>query len=170
MAQKSDGFEVFASAVDIGGPLALTTAVIAIEHRGNGIDAQTVDVKMLKPVQRASDQEALHFAAAEIVDVSIPIPMIPLERIEMFEQRSAIEARQSVRIGGEVRRHPVENDADTGGVQRLDETYQPLGRSELAARSEKAQRLIAPRSAEREFGDRQQFEVREMHFDQIGDE
>ena len=101
MAQEADRLEVFAAAVDVRDPLALAAAVVAIEHRGHGIDAQPVDVKMLQPVQRARDQKALHFAPAEIVDVGVPVVMEALARIEMLVKRGAVEPRQAVRIGWE---------------------------------------------------------------------
>ena len=68
----------------------------------------------------------MNFAAAEVVDVGIPIAVVSFERIEMLVQCSAVEASQTVRIGGEVRWDPVENDADAGGVKRLDKTDQSL--------------------------------------------
>src|SRR6202040_3214657 len=87
--EKSDCFQVFAAAVNVRHPFALTAAVIAIKHRGDGIDAQAVDVKMLQPVKRAGDEEPLHFTAAEIVDVGIPIVMKAFARVEMLIERGA---------------------------------------------------------------------------------
>src|SRR5690242_17749785 len=121
MTQEADRLEVFAAAMDVGNPFAFAAAVVAVEHRGDGVDAQAVDVKMLQPIERARDQEALHLAAAEIVDESIPVLVIALARIEMLVERSAVEAREPMRIGREVSRHPVEDDADAGAVQRIHE-------------------------------------------------
>ena len=131
VAQEADRLEVLAAAVDVGNPFALAAAVVAIEHRGHRIDAQPIDVKMLQPVERAGDQEALHFAAAEIVDEGVPVLMEALARVVVLVERGAVEARQAVRIGREMRRHPIEDDADAGAVAGIDEAAQSLraGRS-----------------------------------------
>ena len=101
MAQEADRLQVFAAAIDVGNPLALLAAVIAIQHRGDRIDPQPVDVEMLQPVHAAGDQEALHFPAAEIVDVGVPVLMESLPRIGMLEQRRAVETGQAMRIARE---------------------------------------------------------------------
>ncbi|OIQ70294.1 hypothetical protein GALL_480960 [mine drainage metagenome] len=47
VAQKSDGFKVLSAAVDIGHPFTLLAAVVAVQHGGDGIHAQTVHAKAL---------------------------------------------------------------------------------------------------------------------------
>ena len=170
MAQEADGFQILAPAVDVRHPFAGVAAVVAIEHRGDRIDAQSVDVEMLEPVQRAGDQEALHLAAAEIVDVGVPVLMEAFARIEMLVERGAVEAREAVRVGREMRRHPVEDDADAGRMQRIDEARKALRRAVARARREQAERLIAPRAAERMLGDRQQLDMGEAHVGEIRDQ
>ena len=91
-------------------------------------------MEVLQPKQRAGDQETLHLAAAEIVDEGIPIVMESLAWIDMLVKRRAVEARKPVRIGRKVRRHPIENDADAGGVQRFDEMLETSRRSIAGAR------------------------------------
>ena len=87
----------------------------------------------------------------------------------MFEERGAVEAGQAVRVGWEMRGDPVEDDTETGGVKRLDETHEVARRSEPAAWCEKAERLVAPRSAEGILGDRQKLDVGEIHFREVRD-
>ena len=141
-------------------------AVVAIEHRGDGIDAQPVDVEMLQPVERAGDQKALHLAAAEIVDAGVPVVVKAFARIGMLVERRAVEARQAVRIGGKMRRHPVEDDADAGARGSAStKRAKPSRRAEAAGRREQAERLIAPGAAERMFGDRHQLDMGEAHLD-----
>src|SRR4051794_35410312 len=112
MTQEADRLQVFASAVDVGYPLAGLAAVVPIEHRGDRIDTQPVDMEMLEPVQRARDQESLHLATAEIVDQCIPVAVEAFARILMLIKRGAVEAHETVRIIGEMRRPPIENDPD----------------------------------------------------------
>ena len=146
MAQKADRFEIFAAAINIRNPFALAAAVVAIEHRGDGVDAQAVDVKMFEPIERAGDQEALHLAAAEIVDVGVPVVMKALARIEMLVERGAVEARQTMRVGRKMRRHPVEDDADAGGVQRIDKAQQPCRRTDSARSARTGRAADSPTS------------------------
>ena len=170
MAQEADRLEVLAPAVDVGHPFAGLAAVVAIEHRGDGIDAQPVDMEMLEPMQRAGDQEALHFAAPEIVDQRVPVLMEAFARILMLVERGAVEPREPMRIGRKMRRHPVEDDADAGGVQRVDEAREAFRRAVARGRREHAERLIAPRSAERMLGDRHQLHMGEAHVGEIRDQ
>ncbi len=78
-------------------------------------------MEALQPMKRARDQEALNLVPAEIIDVSVPVTVKALARIEIFVERSAVEARQAVRVGGKVRRHPVEDQTDVRRVQGIDE-------------------------------------------------
>jgi hypothetical protein len=59
-----DRLEVLAPAVAVRNPLAGFAAVVAVEHRGDRIDAQAIDVEGLDPVERARQQEAGDLAAA----------------------------------------------------------------------------------------------------------
>ena len=170
MTQEADRLEIFAAAMDVRHPFTGIAAVVAIEHRGHGVDAQAVDVEMLEPMERACDQEALHLATAEIIDVGVPVLVEPFARIEMLVERAAVEAGKPVRIRREMRRHPVDQQADAGGMQGIDEAREILGRTIAAAGREQAKRLIPPGAAEGELGDRQQFDMGEAHLDDIGNE
>ena len=49
--EKGDGFSVFLASVGVGQPFALLAGVVEVKHRGDGIDAQTVDVEAIDPVK-----------------------------------------------------------------------------------------------------------------------
>src|SRR5260370_14534124 len=155
MAQEVDGLEVFAAAIYVWNPFTSRRAVVAIEHRGRGIDAQTVDMEILKPMKRARDQEALHFAPPEIVDVGVPVAVETLARIEMLVERGAVEAGQPMRVSRKMRRYPVEDEADTRAVQAIDEAHEAFPGAVPTGWREHAERLIAPGAAERMLRDRQ---------------
>src|SRR4029077_1294223 len=170
MPEKTNCLQVFPAAVDIRYPLALAAAVITIKHRGDRIDAQAIDVKMLKPINRAGDEETLHLAAAEIVDVSIPVGMKAFARIQVLIKRGAVEPRQAVRVSREMGGNPVQNDADAGRMQRIDKARQTLRWAEPSAGREHAERLIAPGAAERMFGHGKKLDVGKFHVDEIGNQ
>ena len=62
LLQERDRVEVLPAAVDVGQPLPLGAGVVEVEHRGDGVDAQAVDVELVDPVQRVGDEEVAHFA------------------------------------------------------------------------------------------------------------
>ena len=66
--QKADGFQIFATAVLVGYPLAVVARIIAVNHRGHGIHAQAVEAEALDPIKCIALQEIFHFGAAEVVD------------------------------------------------------------------------------------------------------
>ena len=82
----------------------------------------------------------------------------------------AVEMREPVRVVREMRRHPVEDDADPGRVRGVDEVGEILRRAEAARRREQRDRLIAPRAVERILGDRQQLDMGEAHIAHVGDQ
>ncbi len=53
--QEADGFDIFLSAVLVGNPLAVLARVVEIEHGGDGVDAQTVDVIPVEPEKSVAD-------------------------------------------------------------------------------------------------------------------
>jgi hypothetical protein len=47
-----DRFQIFATAEHIGDPLSFLAAIVQVQHRGHGIDAQPVYMKLLHPIER----------------------------------------------------------------------------------------------------------------------
>src|SRR3954467_260551 len=124
-------------------------------------------MEMLEPMQRARNQETLHLAAAEIVDECVPVLVESLARVGVLIERGAVETCESVRVAREMRRHPVEDDADAGRMQCVHEARKAFWRAVACRRCEQAERLIAPRSAERMLGNRKQLHMREAHVGEI---
>ncbi len=48
-------------------------AIVAIDHRGHCVDAQSIDAEAFDPVQRISHREVADFAASVVVDQGIPV-------------------------------------------------------------------------------------------------
>ena len=168
--QEGDGLEVFAAAMAIGNPLAVLARVVEIEHRGHRIDAQAVEMIALEPEQRIVDEKARHFLAAKIVDRRVPVRMKALARIFVLIECRAVEAGQPVLIGREMRRNPVEDDADAGAMGRIDEAGKAGRIAEARGRRIEAGWLVAPGRIEGMLGDRQQLDVGEAHVGDIRDE
>ena len=88
----------------------------------------------------------------------------------MLVERFAVEAGECEGILREVPRNPVHDHAEAGLVQAVDEVAQVVGGAEAARRRVVARHLIAPRSAERVLGERQELDVRVAHLGEIVDE
>ena len=89
--------------------------------------------------------------------------MLAAAGVGVLVQRRAVEQPQAVAVAGEVGRHPIENHADAGLVQQVDEIHEVLRRAVAAGGRIMAQRLIAPTGRQRVLVDRQQLDVRVAH-------
>ncbi|MOA20992.1 hypothetical protein D3C78_1414680 [compost metagenome] len=127
VAEEIDGFQVLASTMAVGHPFAGLARVITVKHRGHGIDAQAVDMKVFEPVQRRGQHEAVHFGTPEVVDQGVPVLVKAFQRVLVFIQSGAVETRQAMTVGGEMRRHPVEDHADLRLVAGIDESGEVFG-------------------------------------------
>ena len=164
--QEFDGLEVLAAAELVRQPLAGLARIIEIQHRCDRVDADTVDVKLVDPVQRAADQVVDDFAAAEIEYQRAPVDVLTPSRILVLVERGAVEARQAVLVLREVCRHPVDDHADAVFMESVDEIAKLVGRAETLRRREHADRLVSPGAVERVFRHGQQLDVGEPH---VGD-
>ncbi len=79
----------------------------------------------------------------------------------MLEQVGPVELREGKGVGREVRRDPVEDDADPGAVEAVDECHQLLRVAVAARRREIARRLVSPRPVEGVLHQGQELDVRE---------
>src|SRR5215469_881591 len=115
-AQKADRLEILATTENVGDPLAPTPTVVAVKHRGDGVDPQPVDMKFAQPIECARQQKISNLAAAVVVDQGIPIAMETLPRIGMLVECGAVEAAEPMRIGWKMTRDPVEPQAQSGAM------------------------------------------------------
>ena len=75
----------------------------------------------VEPEASARDQEAADLVTAVVEDPALPLRLHTLSGIRVLVQVGAVELRQREGVGGKVRRHPVEDDADAGAVESVDE-------------------------------------------------
>ena len=144
LAQEFYRLDILAPAMDVGDPFARRTGIVEVEHGGDGIDPEAVDVIALQPEQRRGEKEIGHFAPAVIVDQRVPVAVKSLPGVGVLVERGAVEMPQSMRVGREMRRHPVHDHADAGSMAALDEAGEGLGRAVARGRREEPDRLVAP--------------------------
>jgi hypothetical protein len=161
LAEEEDRLEVLAAAVRVREPLARLAAVVEVEHRRHGVDAEPVDVELAQPVERVRDEEAPHLVAAVVEDERAPVGVLAAARVLVLEERRAVEAPQREVVAGKVRRHPVEDHADARAMERVDEETE-IVRACRSARSVRSSPTPGtPRALERMLRDRQQLDVGE---------
>ena len=133
LSQEVDGVEVLAAAESVGHPLARLARVVEVQHRGDGVDAQPVDVELVEPVEGVGDEEVADLVAAVVEDERAPVGVLALAGVGVLVQRGAVEAGQRPVVAGEVGRHPVDDDADAPLVEVVDEEPEVVGRAEARA-------------------------------------
>lgn len=84
-------------------------------------------MELLEPVQRVRDEEVPHLRVAEVEDERAPVLLLAAARVGVLVQRLAVELREREGVLREVRRDPVDDDADAGAVQRVDEELEVVG-------------------------------------------
>ncbi len=70
--------------------------------------------------------------------------MEALARVGMLVERGAVELHKPVLVHREMRRHPVEDDADAGAMGAIDEARKAVRVAEAGRRRIEAGRLVAP--------------------------
>jgi len=161
VAEKVDGLEILAAAEGVGNPLAGLARVVAVQHRSHPIHPQPVAVVALEPEQGARGQEAAHLVAAVIEDQAAPVRMKTFAGIGVLVQVASIELSQPVGVGREMGWNPVEQHADAGFVEGVDQLHQLLGGPLPVAGREEAGDLVAPGTEKGMLHHRQEFHVRE---------
>ncbi|CAB4849559.1 unannotated protein [freshwater metagenome] len=161
--QEGDGVEVLATAVAIRDPAAGRARVVEIQHAGDRVDAQSVDVELVEPIQRVGDQKVAHLGAPVVEDVRAPVGVLTLTRVGVFVERRAVEAGETPVVLRKVRRNPVDDDTDAAPMQRVDHRLQIVRCAVASRRRVVPADLIAPRPAERMLGHRHQLHVSEPH-------
>jgi len=168
--EEIDGFKIFTAAIAIRDPLTFFTRIVEVEHGGDSVDAKAGDVVFVEPEERVRDKVVADFVAAVIVNERAPIGMSALARVGMFEEMSAVELREAVRIAWEMGRGPIKKDPDAFLVAAVDEVHEIGGSSETACRGVVAERLVAPGAIKRMLHDREKFDVRIAELFDVGDE
>jgi hypothetical protein len=167
-AQEVDRAEVLAAAVAVGQPLPRLARVVEVEHRGDGIDAQGVEVELGQPPRGRGQQEAAHLVAFEIEHAGAPVRMQAEPRVVVLVERGAVEARQRERVAREMAGHPVEDHADAGAVAGIHQVLQVVGAAETGGRREIADALVAPGLVQRVLGQRHELDVRVAEVGGVG--
>src|SRR5437879_381355 len=95
LSQEVDGLKILPSAVLVGDPLAVFARIIEVEHRGDSIDAQTINMEAVTPKQRVRQKEIADFMAAIIEYQRTPILVGAFARAFVLIECGPVKPRQS---------------------------------------------------------------------------
>ncbi len=93
-----------------------------------------------------------------------PMRMFSLTGVEMFIETGAIETRQSMLVFWEMRRHPIQNYADSPLVKHIYERHKIIRRTVTGSRCKIPCHLISPRAIVWMFHHRHKLYMRIPHF------
>ena len=127
-------------------------------------------MELLEPVEGVGDEEVAHLGPAVVEDVGAPLGVPAEPGVGVLVERQPVEARERPLVGGEVTRHPVEQHADAGAVQLVDEVAEVVGAAPPGARGVVAGDVVAPRRDVGVLHDRQELDVGEAEVAHVVDE
>ena len=168
LLDEGDCLQVFVSAVLIGDPLSRLAGIVQVEHGGDGIHAQAVDMVFVQPEHRTGKEEGADFIAPKIVNQGAPVLVLALARILMLVKARAVEVRKSVAILGEMSAGPIQDDADASLVSPVHKIAEAVRRAETRGWREVSDGLIPPGPVKGVLGDGQQLDMGVAHLPDVG--
>src|SRR6266849_3210280 len=168
--QESNSVEVLAAAEFVGDPLTGFARIIEIDHGGDGVHAEAVDVVLVEPEEGVGDEIVLNLIAAVVVDQRSPVGMRALAGVGVLVEMGAIELGEAVGVAGEVGGSPIQENADAGTVTTVDEFHQFGGRAVAAGGGEVAKGLVAPGAIVGVLHAGKELDVGVPEFFDVGDE
>src|ERR1700675_4561188 len=117
----------------------------------------------LNPEERTAQQKTLHLMPPVIKNPAAPIRMHSLTVIGMLIEVRAIEIAQAMLVGGKMRRHPVQDHADTLLVQIVNEVHTIRRRPIASCGGEVAGGLVAPGGVKGMLHDGEEFDMGKSH-------
>ncbi|EPH44640.1 putative Linear gramicidin synthase subunit C [Streptomyces aurantiacus JA 4570] len=124
LLEEGHGVQVLAAAVLVRRPLTVLARVVEVEHGGDGVHTQAVDVELLAPVSGVGDKEVAYFLAAVVEGEGSPVGVFGTPGVVRLVEGLAVERRQRPVVLGEVGRNPVDDHPDAGLVQGVDEVFE----------------------------------------------
>ena len=168
--EELDSFQVLVPAVLVRAPVPAGSAVIKIEHGRDRVNAETVHVILVQPVERVRDQEVLYLCLLIVEDLGSPVRMLTLPGVCVLIAGLAVEIRQAEGVTREMRRHPVKDDADAVLVQIIHEILEFLRFAVAGGGSVISGHLVAPAAVKGVLRDTHELDVGVSHVLHIGRE
>ena len=161
--EEGDSLQVLTPAELVGDPFTFLARIVQVQHGGDGVHAQAVDVVSIQPKQRAGEQEAADFIAPVVENERTPVLVFALAQVGMLVKVRAVEEGEAVPVFGKMSGHPVDDDAQPGLVCVVDKVAKVVRRSIPRCGRVVANGLVAPRTIVGILRDGQELDVGEAH-------
>ncbi len=160
MLQELHRIEVLVAAVDVPRCILALTTIIEVEHGGHGIHTDTIGMITVCPEHRTADEEVRHLVLTVVEGQGAPVRVARKTWIRILIETRPIELCKAPAVPWEVRRYPVEDDADAGLMHVVHEVHEVLRCAVAARRCVVAGHLIAPAGIERMLHHRHELDMR----------
>ena len=167
LLQQGHRVGVLPAALGVRDPLPGLAGVVQVEHGRHRVDPEPVGVEFLQPVHGVGHEEVADLGPAVVEDERAPVRVLAPARVGVLVERGAVEPGQRPLVAREVRGHPVEDHADPGLVQPVDQVAELVGGAEPGRGREVGGDLVPPGPAERVLGHRQELHVGEAHLGDV---
>mmetsp|Transcript_19026 Transcript_19026/g.32057 ORF Transcript_19026/g.32057 Transcript_19026/m.32057 type:complete len:462 (+) Transcript_19026:287-1672(+) len=166
------GAEVFVEATGV----ALADAVGMVQHGGDTIKSEAVELVLLKPPLDVGEQEAKHLVLEVVEDLRVPVRMVSLQAAVSVAVISAIHLCDAIqRVGGGVGVDQVHEHLNSQAVCSVDQVLQLLRCSRTARWSIEGSDMIAKAAVVSMFCHSHQlhcivahsFDARQHHFGKL---
>ena len=160
MLQELHRIEVLVAAVDVPRCILALTTIVEVEHGGHGIHTDTIRMIAVCPEHRTADEEVRHLVLPVVEGQGAPVRVAREPWIRILIEARSIELCKPPAVAREVRRYPVEDDADASLMHVIHEVHEVLRCTVAARRSVVAGPLIAPARIERMLHHRHELNMR----------
>ena len=96
--EKGDCFQVVTVSVNIGIPFTGFSAVVEVEHRSHGVNANTVNVVASDPIIGAGNEEALHLGSANVKSPRSPALVLDSVGGAVFIKGRAVKLAEQIKV------------------------------------------------------------------------
>ena len=125
----------------------LTQSVTVVEHRGDTIETETVEVELFEPVLTVRQEEVDHLVLAVVETEGVPCRMLmTVAGIEELVGVASQIAKTFHLVLHGMRVHNIHDDGNTVLVGGIDEFLQLVGSAETAGGSKERAHMIAERA------------------------
>mmetsp|Transcript_46595 Transcript_46595/g.129602 ORF Transcript_46595/g.129602 Transcript_46595/m.129602 type:complete len:305 (+) Transcript_46595:1084-1998(+) len=150
-AQEGYSLLIVDAAMLVGNPLPILLGAdpaveVPIEHTGDSVATEPVDVIPVGPEDGRPDQEAADLVPPEVEHLRPPVPLLTLTGVLVLEARCAVVVGKAAAVLAEVRRHKVHDDADVRLVQCIHEELEVVRRTEQGVAPVVPGDLVPPRA------------------------
>ena len=166
LAEEGAGVQVLLGALVVEPFLGgVVDAEVQVEHAGDPVHPDAVDVVDVQPEHGVGEEEAPHLPPAQVEFIGAPLGVV-LFLVELFPA----EGGQAVGVPAEVAGDPVQDDPQARLVAPVDEGHEPGGVAVAGGGGVVAGDLVAPGPVEGVLHDGEELQVGVAHVHGVGDE